>query len=264
VPRCHTISQHILSQASTLRFTHSIQSPSTQRPLRRRRRVPAIPLQIPCDVAPTQLREHLRDLVDLRGVEAWCGACGDGSRAWRGRLAEVPAHGEKAHDEEDEDLRDVDGLFGHGGVGCGDGRGGAEVRRWCGSEWAMRSGCLRWRERGTGLCGEHFHLAKKMRERYQDRRRTVPLNHETIKRGRRRVRASSADEWVYHHQAAQTPFRPPLLFPRFRRPSDCRAHDRSGFRSLPNIHNVIIQFSRYPRIYFTHLTRRDAPQYTQA
>jgi hypothetical protein len=101
--------------------THSIQSPSTQRPLRRRRRIPTIPLQIPRDVAATQLREHLRDLVDLRGVYPWCGAVGSCSRASAGRLAEVPAHGEEADDEKDEDLGDVDGLFGHGGaVGVGE------------------------------------------------------------------------------------------------------------------------------------------------
>jgi hypothetical protein len=48
--------------------THSIQAPPTQHSLRRRTSIPAIPLQIPCNISSAHLREHLRYLVDLRGV----------------------------------------------------------------------------------------------------------------------------------------------------------------------------------------------------
>jgi hypothetical protein len=46
-------------------LTYSIQTPPTQAPLDRRRNIPSVPLEIPCDVSSTQLRKHFGHLVYL-------------------------------------------------------------------------------------------------------------------------------------------------------------------------------------------------------
>jgi hypothetical protein len=75
------------------------------------------------------------------------GVVGDCSRARAGRLAEVPAHGEEGDDEEDENLGDIDGLFGHGGAVGGGVESGDEVvwkegPRYSGLALCMRRGGL--------------------------------------------------------------------------------------------------------------------------
>jgi hypothetical protein len=140
------IPQHNKTQQPAAAFptseprTYSIQRPPAQHPLGRGSGVPPVALQVPGYVAPAQLREHVGDRVDLGGRDARGGALGAWSRGRR-RLAEVPSHGEEGDDDEDEDLGDVDALFGHGERGC-------EREGWCGGSegWTRnRADVGRWR-----------------------------------------------------------------------------------------------------------------------
>lgn len=49
--------------------THHLQTPPRQYPLSRRRDTASIPLEVPHDVAPVQLRKHLCYLLHLRRVD---------------------------------------------------------------------------------------------------------------------------------------------------------------------------------------------------
>lgn len=59
--------------------TYRIQSPASQDSLRCRLHTPSIPLHIPHNIPPTQLRKHLRNLLDVRGVDAAAARCGAAS-----------------------------------------------------------------------------------------------------------------------------------------------------------------------------------------
>ena len=95
------------------RKTYTFQSPPTQYPLRRSRHIPPIPLQIPHDAPSRSLRKHLLDHLDvcLPGAHVAPAAVVRGRGGCGGREEEV-ADCEAAEEDDEEELRDVDCLFG--------------------------------------------------------------------------------------------------------------------------------------------------------
>lgn len=102
--------------------TYSIQRPPSQYSFRSSRHTAASPLQVPHDVTPRDLREHVGDLLHVGGVcLAPCGS-GVGGGVGGGGGEEEVFHSEGAKGGEEEEGGDGDGLVGIGHVWGGGGK----------------------------------------------------------------------------------------------------------------------------------------------
>lgn len=139
----------MLSQTTTLHNhhqTYSIQPASPQYPLRGPRHTAPGPLQVPHDVPPRDLREHVGDLFHVGGIcLAPCGGGGIGGGGGGGGREEEVFHCEGAEGAEEEEGGDGDGLVGIGHV---DGSTGRESR-WIGGKEVCAIGKERRMEGGT-------------------------------------------------------------------------------------------------------------------
>lgn len=98
------------------RETYHLQAPPAEDPLRGRDHVAPVPLQVPHDVPPRDLREHLLDAFDicLARAEAARRTSAVRPRACARREEEV-ADSEPTQDYDEDQLWDADGLIGgHG------------------------------------------------------------------------------------------------------------------------------------------------------
>lgn len=98
--------------------TYTVQRPPTQHPFGCGRCITPVSLQVPCDISPAQLWEHLRYRIDLGGVDPHR-AASSWSRAICRRLAGIPPVNKESNNGEHNHLRYINALFRHTErVGC--------------------------------------------------------------------------------------------------------------------------------------------------
>lgn len=108
-----TNQQCFFSQLSAENRSYLLQRPPRKKHLRNRLRIAARPVQVPGDGPAVELREHLHEVVNLRGVESRS-AVGGRRGLPGGRGLKEPSHDEDRDGDEDDDLRYVQRLLCHG------------------------------------------------------------------------------------------------------------------------------------------------------
>ena len=108
--------KHLSTYIRKKKRTHRIQTPPRQNPLRRSSNTTPIPLQIPHDIPPTDLREHGSDLFDMGGID-------DGAGVRPGRRGVGGGGGRGRGGFGEEEVADCDGCEGGEEEEGGDGEG---------------------------------------------------------------------------------------------------------------------------------------------